>query len=176
MPGVFRIEVPSPDFPSRVRLHLEAFGIGLREAIKPSRLTVQYPREIRKRPDNFRGMLIFEIDKCISCFQCAFVCPANAIAMKKGPDGKYYPSVNYAKCIFCHFCADTCPKGAWKSSKFMDVAFPTIEEMLLTTEKLLRPPRVERDDERTVVYELKDGNLIMKKLPPEEDIIGVEKD
>ena len=174
MPGVFKITVPSPSFPERVRGHLTAFTTGLREAIKPNRMTIQYPRERRKLPDRFRGMLQFDISKCISCFQCVFVCPANAIVMKRGPDGKFYPCVNYSKCIFCHFCADTCSKGAWKSSKFMDIAFPTIEDMLLTTEVLLKPPKVERDDERTVLYELKEGKLIMKKLPPEEDIIGVE--
>ncbi len=175
MPGIYRIKVPSPDFPRRVKGHLEAIGTGLKELIVPNRVTTQYPRERRKLSDNFRGMLQYDIDKCISCFQCAFACPANAIVMKKAPNGKYYPCVNYAKCIFCHFCVDVCSKGAWKASKFMDVAFPDMEEMLLTTEKLLRPPEVEREDERSVEYEFRAGKLIMKKHPF-EDITQAGKD
>ncbi len=175
--GVRRIKPPSPSFPERVKLHLEAFGVGLREAIKPSRMTIQYPRELRKRPKGFRGMLVLDIKKCISCFQCAFVCPANAIHMKKAPNGKYYPCVDYAKCIFCHYCEDTCTKGAWKSTNFMDVAFRDVKEMLLTTEKLVNGPEVpeeEREDEYMVEYDVRGTKLELKKDYSPEKLVEIE--
>jgi NADH-quinone oxidoreductase subunit I len=177
MAGVKKIKPPSLDFPETVKFHLGAFGIALREAVKPSRMTVQYPREIRKRPKGFRGMLVFDINKCISCFQCAFVCPANAIHMKKAPNGKYYPCVDYAKCIFCHYCRDTCTKGAWKTTNFMDVAFKSVDEMLLKTENLVVGPVIpeeEREDEYIVEYNIEGVKLKLKKDVSPDKLIEVE--
>jgi len=170
-----KVQSPDLDFIERLKGHLDALRVGLREAIKPSRLTVQYPRERRKLPDNFRGMLILDVDGCISCFQCAFICPANAIVMKRAPDGKLYPCVNYAKCIFCHFCVETCTKGAWRSTKIMDVAFNDEEGMLLTTGKLIKPPKLLREEEKTVSYELKNGELILVKSDELDELVPKKK-
>jgi formate hydrogenlyase subunit 6/NADH:ubiquinone oxidoreductase subunit I len=46
-------------------------------------------------------------DACVSCGQCADVCPADAICEK---DGQY--SIDAAKCVDCGQCVDTCPSSA----------------------------------------------------------------
>ncbi len=147
---VIKVEGVKPGFFRRVANHCIAIILALLEAIFPSRITVRYPKERRKLPDNFRGMLQFDIKKCISCSQCAFICPANAIKMMPAPNGKYYPSIDYTRCIFCHFCVDTCPRGAWIPTKFMDTAYPTLEEMFLSTSKLLEPPELVLREDKAI--------------------------
>jgi NADH-quinone oxidoreductase subunit I len=158
-----RISVPEIGFAEKIVRHVDAITTGLKEVFKPGRITVQYPRERRHLPDNFRGLITYDIKKCISCFQCVYICPANAIVMKKGPDGKFYPCINYAKCIFCHFCVDTCTKGALSSTKISDAAFSDLKNMLITTEKLLDEPAVIQEEKFEVGYDIRGGELILIK-------------
>jgi len=92
--------------------HAKALITGFKEAVEPNRLTIQYPREVRWVPERFRGWILLDIRKCISCFQCAWACPVNAIQMYRAPNGKWYPGIRYTECILCHFCVDACPVGA----------------------------------------------------------------
>jgi NADH-quinone oxidoreductase subunit I len=161
--GRIKVLYPKQRLIDKIKGHVEALNAGLKEAIKPGRITIEYPRERRELPDNFRGFLLFDVDACISCFQCAFVCPANAINMRGAPNGRYYPCIDYTKCIFCHFCADTCPRGALHRTKIHDVAFSDMDEMLATTEELLKPPEMIREDKYLVKYEIKDGDIVLVK-------------
>jgi NADH-quinone oxidoreductase subunit I len=158
-----RISVPEIGFTEKILRHVDAISTGLKEVFKPGRITVQYPRERRYLPANFRGLITYDIEKCISCFQCAYICPANAIAMKTAPDGRFYPCINYAKCIFCHFCVDTCTRGALSPTKISDAAFQDLKSMLITTEKLLKEPGVIREEKYVVGYDVRDGELILIK-------------
>ena len=47
--------------------------------------------------------------ECVHCAHCANVCPADAIAMKKG-----LPVIDRKKCIRCFCCQEFCPRGAMK--------------------------------------------------------------
>jgi len=133
-----------------VKRHAEAIGEALKQAVMPDRVTVEYPRERRKYPECFRGFIIFDKEKCISCFRCAQICPANAIQMEFFKSA--YPGIDYAKCIFCHFCVDSCPTGALNTSKVHDVAFKDMEEMRLNASKIAKLPEIVREEKQTVEY------------------------
>ena len=50
-----------------------------------------------------------EMDSCVGCEQCARLCPAHAIRMRRG-----VPHINRHVCIGCFCCQEFCPKGAMK--------------------------------------------------------------
>ena len=50
-----------------------------------------------------------EKDECIGCGECARICPAKAIKIKKQK-----AIINRKKCIKCYCCQEFCPKGAMK--------------------------------------------------------------
>ena len=47
--------------------------------------------------------------ECVGCAECARICPAKAITMKKRK-----PVINRKQCIRCFCCQEFCPKGAMK--------------------------------------------------------------
>lgn len=171
---MIQIKTPDLTFVESVKSHVSALCAGAKQAIKPSRMTIQYPRERRDVPDNFRGFILFDIEKCISCFRCTFICPANAIQMKSQKDGRYYPCIDYAKCVFCHFCVDSCQVGALKQSKIHDVAFKDMDEMFIPTEELLKAPEIYREDQYVVKYELGEDLILNKRSEVDNLVVEVE--
>ena len=69
--------------------------------------TRRYPFEKREVPDQSRGHLDIEIDKCIFCGACQKRCPSNALAVSRTPKSW---SVNHYACIICGYCVEVCPK------------------------------------------------------------------
>ena len=61
------------------------------------------------------GHAIFRRGRCVvardgvQCGNCAEHCPADAIKMMRGVDGRLYPSVEKALCIGCVACEHLCP-------------------------------------------------------------------
>jgi len=157
----------------KVVRHARAFGVSIRESVYPHTATVFYPRERKKMPPNLRGYLMFKPEKCISCWQCAFICPANAIQMKEARNGRYYPNVDYGKCIFCHFCVDSCSGGALYSTKIHDVAYRDMDEMLTLTEEMIEQPEIVREDKKSVEYVIDRDDLHLKRRR-EQDTLFVE--
>jgi len=147
-----------------LRMHLDVIREAFKQALAPDRITVEYPRERKKFPSNFRGIILFDSEKCISCFRCAHICPANAIQMTFYE--KAWPGIDYTKCIFCHFCIESCPTGALKSTKIHDIAFATMEEMKLKAVQMMKPPEIFREDAVTVDYVVEEG--VWKVIRKEE--------
>jgi len=59
-----------------------------------------------KTPENFRGKIKYDTEKCIGCKLCIKVCPSGTIEFK--PEDKkvrFYMS----RCTFCSQCNDVCP-------------------------------------------------------------------
>jgi len=105
--------------------------------------TVQYPEvdvlnprmpgysgHLKPVSERFRGFLTVDTDACISCHQCAHVCPVDCIQFEseKGPkttvkslrpDGKESPKTRYltrfdihlGRCMYCGLCTEVCPTG-----------------------------------------------------------------
>ncbi len=180
MRDVKKIAIPEYDAIEKARRHVIALMTGAREAVTPLTFTIHYPKERKHMPDCFRGYILFTPENCINCWQCAFICPANAIRMKKASDNRYYPTIDYAKCIFCHFCVDSCSRGALRATKIHDVAYRDMDEMLADTEELVENPDVHREDERYVDYVLNEDDAVIKRekgedrffveIPPPPDV------
>jgi len=93
--------------------------------------TVEYPEERVQYPEGYRGLhrLVPREDgkpRCVACYMCATVCPAQCIYIEAGEydveDGtaesrviEKYPTafvIDELRCIVCGLCVDACPKDA----------------------------------------------------------------
>jgi len=166
-----KIATPEYDLKDKLKCHASALATAAKEVVAPLSITTQYPRERRKWPDCFRGYILFDPERCISCFECSFVCPANAIWMKEAKSGRYYPTLDYGKCIFCHFCVDSCPGGALRTTKIHDVSYTNMDEMFTDTEEMIEPPEIIREDEGYVEYEIDRDDLTLKRTKGRDNLI-----
>ncbi|QEE15309.1 4Fe-4S binding protein [Promethearchaeum syntrophicum] len=63
--------------------------------------------------------LMFDLNKCTSCYQCVKACPKNALFKPEIPKGKKVPRKERVpffpdplKCVFCGVCLTLCPFDA----------------------------------------------------------------
>lgn len=153
---------------AELKRHVDVIQEAFKQALIPDRVTVEYPRERRIYPDNLRGFIVLDRSKCISCFRCAQICPANAIQMSLYDN--FYPGVDYTKCIFCHFCVDSCPTGALASSNLHDMAFRSLEEMKVKATQMTRLPTIVREDKQSVEYFVTKKEWKLQRKKELEDI------
>jgi len=75
--------------------------------------TVAYPFGVSHIDKNYRGLIMYEEEKCIYCLQCETVCPPGAILFNQDVDsGKYEYLYNPYLCIYCSECVKACPDKA----------------------------------------------------------------
>jgi len=93
--------------------------------------TVSYPEEKVTYPPGYRGLhrLVPREDgkpRCVACYMCATICPAQCIYIEAGeyvsedpsPESRViekYPTrfvIDELRCIVCGLCVDACPKDA----------------------------------------------------------------
>ncbi|WP_069806954.1 NuoI/complex I 23 kDa subunit family protein [Vulcanisaeta thermophila] len=166
---VIKIREPRGTLAEDIALHVRALITGFKEAIEPNRMTIQYPYETRWIPERFRGWIFLDIKRCISCFQCAWACPVNAIQMYRAPNGKWYPGIRYTQCILCHFCVDACPVNALQPTPIHDIAYVDFDEVKFRPEDMSKTPEYVYDEVRRVIkYDIRNGKLIKVALPKEE--------
>ena len=102
--------------------------------------------------------------KCVACYMCATVCPAECIYIESGerPEKtiEKYPTrfdIDLLRCVYCGFCVDACPEEAIIMSRENDLVGASfgrgfyvlddytplreIDEAGLQEEALLFPPR-----------------------------------
>ncbi len=93
------------------------FHMGKGDA-KRSIYTYQYPDEGEQRmaeevAERHRGMIYLEPSKCIMCYACSKVCPAQCIVIEgvrlKSDNYMTRFTVDNSKCIFCGLCTEVCP-------------------------------------------------------------------
>lgn len=89
-------------------------------------ITIQYPEVRDKIPMGSRGLLFNDVDDCISCRQCAAICPVDCITIeadkketgatadftkggvKKTLDLRRF-DIDVSLCCYCGLCSSVCP-------------------------------------------------------------------
>ena len=122
--------------------------------------TIQYPEEVRQYSERMRGrhFLTTKDDgslRCVACYMCETVCPADCITIvaDEDPDAvvewEKIPvkfEIDLLRCVFCGFCVDACPKQALAMTREHDMTFSTREQAVVGIEELKQEGPIEDVD------------------------------
>ena len=136
---------------SHLVVNFLGFIPGLGKIIHKEVITIQYPEEQRPISDRWRGKHRLNrredgSTKCVACFCCSTVCPAQCIRIEAGesPGGEVekYPAkfeINLFECIFCGLCAEACPCDAlYMDTKDMKIAEYSPDKFVITLKELIK--------------------------------------
>jgi NADH-quinone oxidoreductase subunit I len=116
--------------------------------------TVLYPEHKRDYSGRFRGKHILKTRedgtlKCVACYMCAQICPADCIEIVAGEHPKIayekYPvafNIDMLRCVMCGFCVDACPKDAIWMTRDYELAFFSRHESVFDITRLVEKPGV----------------------------------
>jgi NADH-quinone oxidoreductase subunit I len=105
--------------------------------------TIQFPEEKRNTSGRYRGIHVLTqrmdgTPKCVACYMCATVCPAECIYIEAGErperDIEKYPTrfeIDLLRCVYCGFCVDACPEEAIIMSRENDLVGTTRAELII---------------------------------------------
>ena len=111
--------------------------------------TVSFPEQKRKTSGRYRGVHLLTqredgSPKCVACYMCATVCPAECIHIEAGerPEAQIekYPTrfeIDLLRCVYCGFCVDACPEEAILMSKENDLVGTSREELIIDRDRLM---------------------------------------
>lgn len=83
--------------------------------------TLKYPAEKSIVPQGYRGLPIWDMNKCILCVLCQNACPPSAIRLK-GKGQEAWIEYHLDRCIFCGECVEVCPVHAIAMSGKFELA------------------------------------------------------
>lgn len=87
---------------------IRELGEAIRAVIKGP-FTTKFPKEPSPAAPRYRGIIVFNEEKCIGCAACAEVCPALAREVKDDPLRGVRQLIHYQdRCIYCGQCVDRC--------------------------------------------------------------------
>ena len=109
-------------------------------------VTVEYPEVREVLPERSRGRLYNDVGDCISCNQCAMVCPVDCIyiASHPRPQGEEIPkttngtplrlvldqfTIDEALCCYCGLCTTVCPTECLTHTKDYEFSQYTLDHM-----------------------------------------------
>ncbi|MBI5622629.1 MAG: NADH-quinone oxidoreductase subunit I [Elusimicrobia bacterium] len=112
--------------------------VTLKTLVKPS-ITVQYPTEKLTPEPMFRGVLLYDVERCTACGLCVKACPSACISVqaqvneagKRVPKAAWY-AIDLGRCNWCRMCEESCPfkpKVVWHSVDY-ELCFFSREEMV----------------------------------------------
>jgi NADH-quinone oxidoreductase subunit I len=111
--------------------------------------TIQFPEQKRTHSARYRGVHILTVredgsPKCVACYMCATVCPAECIYIEAGerPEKliEKYPTrfeIDLLRCVYCGFCVDACPEEAILMSRENDLVGTTRAELVIDRDRLM---------------------------------------
>ena len=111
--------------------------------------TIQFPEQKRNTSGRYRGVHILTqredgTPKCVACYMCATVCPAECIYIESGQrpeaDIEKYPTrfeIDLLRCVYCGFCVDACPEEAIIMSRENDLVGTTRAELVIDRDRLM---------------------------------------
>ena len=89
--------------------------------------------------------------KCVACYMCATVCPAECIYIEAGerPEKtiEKYPTrfeIDLLRCVYCGFCVDACPEEAIVMSRENDLVGTTRAELIIDRDRLMDRGKLDR--------------------------------
>ena len=111
--------------------------------------TIQFPEQKRDSSRRYRGIHVLTqrmdgTPKCVACYMCATVCPAECIYIEAGErperDIEKYPTrfeIDLLRCVYCGFCVDACPEEAIIMSRENDLVGTTRAELIIDRDRLM---------------------------------------
>jgi NADH-quinone oxidoreductase subunit I len=129
--------------------HWITFKILLVSLFGRKTVTVEFPEKKRATSGRYRGVHILTqrqdgSPKCVACYMCATVCPAECIHIEAGerPEAtiEKYPTrfeIDLLRCVYCGFCVDACPEEAIVMSRENDLVGTTRAELIIDRDRLM---------------------------------------
>lgn len=111
-------------------------------------MTIQYPDRIEKPvqemlPENYRGVLEVDLDRCTGCLLCAKACPLGCIDISvcKNPATNEREfekfDIDIGLCMYCGICAETCNFDALVHTSQFEATVSSPDQLTL---KFVREP------------------------------------
>ncbi len=147
---------------------------------KRSIYTYQYPDEGEKRMAEecsvrHRGMIYLEPSKCIMCYACEKVCPAQCIKIEgvrlKSDNFMTRFTVDNSKCIFCALCTEVCPSDCIHHGREWDYSAFKREGLV---RDLLRGKVFTPEDYLQSKKDLEEAQVIEANFKAEQDRLKAE--
>jgi len=132
-----------------IRGHLVTLGNFFKSLFLGQASTIQYPEQQRPVSQRYRGIHILTeredgTPKCVACYMCATVCPAECIFIEAGerPEKRIekYPTrfeIDLLRCVYCGFCVDACPEEAIIMSRENNLVATSREELVIDRDRLM---------------------------------------
>ncbi|PYS19741.1 MAG: hypothetical protein DMG17_01300, partial [Acidobacteria bacterium] len=164
--GGYAVDVPTINVSDSARREhatvwstFRAFAVTLRRfftsLFKGDIPTINYPEQSRPYSERFRGTHILTVRddgslKCVACYMCATICPAECIYIEAGehpnPEIEKFPTrfdIDMMRCIYCGFCVDACPEEAIIMSREHHQSVYERFETIWGIEKLMARPAID---------------------------------
>jgi NADH-quinone oxidoreductase subunit I len=129
--------------------HWETLKNLLRTLFLRQTATIEFPEKRRQISSRYRGIHILTAredgtPKCVACYLCATVCPAECIHIEAGerPEAtiEKFPTrfeIDLLRCVYCGFCVDACPEEAIIMSRENDLVGTTRAELIIDRDRLM---------------------------------------
>jgi NADH-quinone oxidoreductase subunit I len=169
---------------SGVRTTAQGFKITLNYLFTKRPYTVQYPDEsVAIDKVRHRGIHEYDVDRCISCFQCAKACPVDCIYIESAPDEKGKPTkgeaavmtrfdIDYSKCLFCALCVPPCPTECIQLGERYSLPGHTRDEMVVHFHQGGYPIQVKTPESVKQIEDFKARDMFEKKRK-EREAVGI---
>ncbi len=169
MKNVATVNVDRGPIPWTERIYLgpivRGLGVTLRHFLrnvfgKRDVATIEWPEVKRQYSERLRGRHILTTKddgslRCVACYMCETVCPANCITIVAEEDPEapvewekkpLLYEIDLLRCVFCGFCVDACPKEAIIMSRQHEMAFSERSEAVVGIEELRQKGPIEDED------------------------------